>query len=373
MVPPFILTDSRGETAWQAEYSIDGLASPVIETISNPLRFQGQYFDEESGLHYNRFRYYDPEIGRFIHQDPIGLLGGLNPYQYAPNPVQWVDPLGLSCKEDKLSSLNSLDKAVAINEFGTIEPLKGWASKGFLKTMISDATFGIVYGETSSIPFLRADPIDRADMEAYDAVAGLERYASIFTPTGAANFTKNAIPEGIQLAKSTKVVRELSDSVKEAVDRNKVALTEFIGKYKGKPITLSDVEVQEINYIRRSRESLDELRKKFDSSVRRNYLKSIGSDPDKVAIMKAAGLSDVQIAKIAQGGVPKGYNVHHKIPIDDGGTNDFDNLVLIRNNPEHYTITNVQRDLTSHIPYGETVNIMFPVPESFLYPLKGHN
>ncbi|MGR5149724.1 RHS repeat-associated core domain-containing protein, partial [Photobacterium alginatilyticum] len=84
---------------WQAEYSIDGLASPVIETISNPLRFQGQYFDEESGLHYNRFRYYDPKAGRFIHQDPIGLLGGLNPYQYAPNPVQWVDPLGLSCKE----------------------------------------------------------------------------------------------------------------------------------------------------------------------------------------------------------------------------------------------------------------------------------
>ncbi|MGR5150095.1 RHS repeat-associated core domain-containing protein, partial [Photobacterium alginatilyticum] len=173
----------------------------------------------ESGLHYNRFRYYDPETGRFIHQDPIGLLGGLNPYQYAPNPVQWVDPLGLSCKEDKLSSLNSLDKAVAINEFGTIEPIKGWASKGFLKTMISDATFGIVYGETSSIPFLRADPIDRSDMEAYNAVAGLERYASIFTPTGAANFAKNAIPEGIQLAKSSKVVRELAGSVDEVVAR----------------------------------------------------------------------------------------------------------------------------------------------------------
>ncbi|MGR5150090.1 Tox-REase-5 domain-containing protein [Photobacterium alginatilyticum] len=82
--------------------------------------------------------------------------------------------------------------------------------------MISDATFGIVYGETSSIPFLRADPIDRSDMEAYNAVAGLERYASIFTPTGAANFAKNAIPEGIQLAKSSKVVRELAGSVDEA-------------------------------------------------------------------------------------------------------------------------------------------------------------
>ena len=61
-----------------------------------PLRFQGQYFDAETGLHYNRFRYYDPQIGRFTTQDPISLAGGINLYQYAPNPVQWVDPLGLS-------------------------------------------------------------------------------------------------------------------------------------------------------------------------------------------------------------------------------------------------------------------------------------
>ncbi|ECA8972391.1 RHS repeat-associated core domain-containing protein [Salmonella enterica subsp. enterica serovar Omuna] len=56
----------------------------------------GQYFDEETGLHYNLFRYYAPECGRFISQDPIGLRGGLNLYQYAPNPLSWVDPLGLT-------------------------------------------------------------------------------------------------------------------------------------------------------------------------------------------------------------------------------------------------------------------------------------
>ncbi|MEL0618665.1 RHS repeat-associated core domain-containing protein, partial [Cobetia marina] len=48
------------------------------------------------GLHYNRFRYYDPAVGRFTTQDPIGLMGGENLYQYAPNPTGWVDPLGLS-------------------------------------------------------------------------------------------------------------------------------------------------------------------------------------------------------------------------------------------------------------------------------------
>ena len=47
-------------------------------------------------MHLNRYRYYDPSIGRFISNDPIGLVGGLNLHQYAPNPIEWVDPLGLA-------------------------------------------------------------------------------------------------------------------------------------------------------------------------------------------------------------------------------------------------------------------------------------
>jgi RHS repeat-associated protein len=66
-----------------------------VEKVKNPLRFQGQYFDHETGLHYNRHRYYDPKIGRFLSKDPIGLMGGFNLYSYAPNPVTWVDPRGL--------------------------------------------------------------------------------------------------------------------------------------------------------------------------------------------------------------------------------------------------------------------------------------
>ncbi|GAB0063566.1 hypothetical protein IBA8401_45980 [Pseudomonas syringae] len=69
----------------------------MVNEVEQNLRFQGQYFDVETGLHYNTFRYYDPEIGRFITQDPIGLSGGDNLYQYAPNPNGWVDPFGL-CK-----------------------------------------------------------------------------------------------------------------------------------------------------------------------------------------------------------------------------------------------------------------------------------
>ena len=67
------------------------------ELYQQNLRFAGQYYDNETGLHYNTFRYYDPNCGRFTQQDPIGLAGGINLYQYAPNPLTWVDPWGLSC------------------------------------------------------------------------------------------------------------------------------------------------------------------------------------------------------------------------------------------------------------------------------------
>ncbi|PPS61390.1 hypothetical protein CR917_10575 [Pseudomonas sp. BRM28] len=64
--------------------------------LNNPIRFQGQYHDHETGLHYNRYRYYDPAVGRFVGQDPIGYLGGFNLYQYVPNPIDWIDPWGLA-------------------------------------------------------------------------------------------------------------------------------------------------------------------------------------------------------------------------------------------------------------------------------------
>ena len=61
-----------------------------------PWRWQGQYEDEETGLYYNRFRYYDPEVGAYVSQDPIGFLGGRELYGYVPDPSTWVDPLGLA-------------------------------------------------------------------------------------------------------------------------------------------------------------------------------------------------------------------------------------------------------------------------------------
>jgi RHS repeat-associated protein len=103
---PLEMTNAQGEIVWQATYRAWGTVEALaVNQVEQHLRFQGQYFDDETGLHYNTFRYYDPEVGRFITQDPIGLLGGFNLYEYAPSPVGWIDPLGWStCGPNKKTS-----------------------------------------------------------------------------------------------------------------------------------------------------------------------------------------------------------------------------------------------------------------------------
>ena len=74
-------------------HNLDGL--DISADLLQPIRFQGQFFDSETNLHYNRFRYYDSDVGMFVQRDPIQLEGGLNTFTYAPNPVNWIDPFGL--------------------------------------------------------------------------------------------------------------------------------------------------------------------------------------------------------------------------------------------------------------------------------------
>ncbi|MCP5014685.1 MAG: hypothetical protein GY938_05300, partial [Ketobacter sp.] len=97
---PQEITTWEGQVVWSARYKVYGnVVRKDVEQVENNLRAPGQYYDQESGLHYSRFRYYDPGTGQFTQQDPIGLLGGDNCYRFAPNPINWTDPLGLVCKE----------------------------------------------------------------------------------------------------------------------------------------------------------------------------------------------------------------------------------------------------------------------------------
>jgi len=92
---PQVLTDQNQTVVWRADTAPYGRAA-TTGTVTFNLRFPGQYYDEETGLHYDWYRYYDLRTGRYITSDPIGLTGGLNPYLYgAANPLGFVDPLGL--------------------------------------------------------------------------------------------------------------------------------------------------------------------------------------------------------------------------------------------------------------------------------------
>ncbi len=94
---PVALIDRSGSIDWSIE--LDAWGKVIDEhnprNLYQPIRFQGQHNDPETGLYYNRHRYYDPHSGRYISQDPIGFKGGLNLHQYTPNPIQRIDPLGL--------------------------------------------------------------------------------------------------------------------------------------------------------------------------------------------------------------------------------------------------------------------------------------
>jgi len=112
LATPQVLTDDSQAIAWKAVYTPFGAAVPSIQTVENPFRFPGQYYDPETGLHYNYFRYYNPQTGRYITPDPIGLEGGINLFAYVDsvgkppseanlytytgnNPVNYIDPSGL--------------------------------------------------------------------------------------------------------------------------------------------------------------------------------------------------------------------------------------------------------------------------------------
>ncbi|HGF3941823.1 TPA: RHS repeat-associated core domain-containing protein, partial [Escherichia coli] len=120
---PEEMTDSDGRIVWETGYQVWGntIQEKDHGRVEQNLRYQGQYLDRETGLHYNLHRYYDPDVGRFMVTDPIGLAGGINLYAYAPNPLGWIDPLGLKCSPEQLAKNR---KAGALHEVNTTAALK---------------------------------------------------------------------------------------------------------------------------------------------------------------------------------------------------------------------------------------------------------
>ena len=95
------MIDKDGNLLWFGDYYGWGKLkseTKVTDSAYEPFRLQNQYADRDTGLHYNFFRYYKPDAGRLVNQDPIGLIGGENLYAFELNTKAWVDPLGLASK-----------------------------------------------------------------------------------------------------------------------------------------------------------------------------------------------------------------------------------------------------------------------------------
>lgn len=159
-------------------------------------------------------------------------------------------------------------------------------------------------------------------------------------------------------------------------DLNKMEIDDLIdvdgsgtyrGKYKGDFHTLENVTPEKITYTKRPRDEYNQLRREFNTSIRKNYLKTLGENPE---YLKAAGFSVDEIARIKAGDSPVGWQVHHQLPLDDSGTNDFSNFVLIKDVPYHKVLTNFQTVTTRKLKVGESLTLDWLMVESPIYPLK---
>ncbi|HEX8657984.1 MAG TPA: type VI secretion system tube protein TssD [Hymenobacter sp.] len=141
------------------------------------------------------------------------------------------------------------------------------------------------------------------------------------------------------------------------------------GPLRGNPVPLPGFHNIQLNYTKRSTADLKALRDKFDTSARKEFLKKLSNDPQAVQKLKNAGLSSGELQRVAAGKVPNlEWQVHHKLPLDDGGDNSFDNLLLIKNDPYHKAITNLQNAATRGMQPGETRVLLWPVCLGSIYP-----
>ncbi len=134
---------------------------------------------------------------------------------------------------------------------------------------------------------------------------------------------------------------------------------------KGQEIELPNVGMKSITYVKRNPIECMQLRNKFNSSIRSNFVKEFAKQNNNT--LKKLGFTEIDIAKLKNGQLPQGYQVHHKLPLDDGGTNDFSNLIIIKNAPYHKVITNYQNKITKGLEVGELIQIHWPIPKGNFY------
>ncbi len=143
---PKIAVDSQGEVTWKGTAEAFGNTRLDADNqIVMNLRFPGQYYDSETGTHYNYLRDYEPETGRYKQRDPLGLIGGLNPYSYGyANPNSYIDPTG------EWGIPGAIYGAISGGVGGYISGGLGGAAIGIVSGAVVGAIFGPAAGSAAA-------------------------------------------------------------------------------------------------------------------------------------------------------------------------------------------------------------------------------
>jgi RHS repeat-associated protein len=200
---PLQMHDQQGQLAWGVDLNSYGrVRKQEGETTTCPFRYQGQYEDQEIGLYYNRFRYYDPEAGQYVSQDPIGLMGGDKLYAYVNDPNGWIDVFGLNPLD-----INDFTKIGGGNNEADFITNHSFKKHKFDSTKISTKN-KTQYGANMNVEKLRIDTLNSPDnvITKFDSAGNL--YVTVYqkdypfnistpdTPTGKHRvFINQAVPD----------------------------------------------------------------------------------------------------------------------------------------------------------------------------------
>ncbi len=210
--------DTDGNKVWSNELDIYGQSKEFnSDKDLIPFRYQGQYEDEETGLYYNRFRYYSPTEGMYTQKDPIGLKGGLVLYGYVQDTNNSIDIFGLSCTKELRKNMNKANRELRKNE--------GYMKRAWHKYKGS-AAHHIVAGDHSNPNAQRArDILERLKIDVNSADNGI--------------YLKHVDPNSIQPGAYHRIIHT-NDYFRNVADRLEAA--ERFGGAKAREAVLAELE-----------------------------------------------------------------------------------------------------------------------------------